>query len=165
MIYVVEDDKSIRELVAYALGSAGYETESYTSSAEFFAALVPQRARLVLLDIMLPGEDGLAILRRLRESLPDCDLYLMAYYPVNPDAKAAQQGWGAEALKVRTNEAIGRANQMVAQLADEFGGTFINVNQGLTDEQGRLKEEFTLDGIHMCPAAYAVVLENLRPYL
>ena len=45
MIYVVEDDKSIRELVAYALGSAGYETESYTSSAEFFAALVPQRAR------------------------------------------------------------------------------------------------------------------------
>ena len=42
MIYVVEDDKSIRELVAYALGSAGYETESYTSSAEFFAALVPQ---------------------------------------------------------------------------------------------------------------------------
>lgn len=68
MIYVVEDDKSIRELVAYALGSAGYETESYTSSAEFFAALVPQRARLVLLDIMLPGEDGLAILRRLRET-------------------------------------------------------------------------------------------------
>ena len=68
MIYVVEDDKSIRELVAYALGSAGYETESYTSSAEFFAALVPQRARLVVLDIMLPGEDGLAILRRLRET-------------------------------------------------------------------------------------------------
>ena len=68
MIYVVEDDKSIRELVAYALGSAGYETESYTSSAEFFAALAPQKARLVLLDIMLPGEDGLAILRRLRET-------------------------------------------------------------------------------------------------
>ncbi len=105
------------------------------------------------------------ILRRLRESLPDCDLYLMAYYPVNPDAKAAQQGWSVEALKVRTNEAIDRANQAVAQLAEEFGGTFINVNQGLTDEQGRLKEEFTLDGIHMCPAAYAVVLENLRPYL
>lgn len=68
MIYVVEDDKSIRELVAYALGSAGYETESFTSSGEFFAALDAGRARLVLLDIMLPGEDGLAILRRLRES-------------------------------------------------------------------------------------------------
>ena len=66
MIYVVEDDKSIRELVAYALGSAGYETESFTSSGEFFAALDAGRARLVLLDIMLPGEDGLAI--RLRES-------------------------------------------------------------------------------------------------
>lgn len=68
MIYVVEDDKSIRELVAYALGSAGYETESFTSSGEFFATLDAGRARLVLLDIMLPGEDGLAILRRLRES-------------------------------------------------------------------------------------------------
>ena len=68
MIYVVEDDKSIRELVAYALGSAGYETEGFTSGAEFFAALDAARARLVLLDIMLPGEDGLAILRRLRET-------------------------------------------------------------------------------------------------
>ena len=68
MIYVVEDDKSIRELVAYALGSAGYETEGFTSGAEFFAALDAARARLVLLDIMLPGEDGLAILRRRRRS-------------------------------------------------------------------------------------------------
>lgn len=68
MIYVVEDDKSIRELVAYALGSAGYETEGFTSGAAFFAALDAARARLVLLDIMLPGEDGLAILRRLRET-------------------------------------------------------------------------------------------------
>ena len=67
MIYVVEDDKSIRELVAYALGSAGYETESYTSSAEFFAALVPQRARLVLLDIMLPGLDGWQVCREVRK--------------------------------------------------------------------------------------------------
>ena len=72
MIYVVEDDKSIRELVAYALGSAGYETESFTSSGEFFAALDAGRARLVLLDIMLPGERycaGCASRRRRRASL------------------------------------------------------------------------------------------------
>lgn len=77
MIYVVEDDKSIRELVAYALGSAGYDTESFTSSGEFFAALDAGRARLVLLDIMLPGEDGLAILRRLRESPETANIPIM----------------------------------------------------------------------------------------
>ena len=70
MIYVVEDDKSIRELVAYALGSAGYETESFTSSGEFFAALDAGRARRVLLDIMLPGEDGLASQKMLQAQHP-----------------------------------------------------------------------------------------------
>ena len=67
MIYVVEDDKSIRELVAYALGSAGYETEGFTSGAEFFAALDAARARLVLLDIMLPVMDGWSVCAHIRE--------------------------------------------------------------------------------------------------
>lgn len=66
MIYVVEDDRSIRELVAYAMDSAGFETNCCSSSAEFFSALDPSRAQLVILDIMLPGENGLEILRRLR---------------------------------------------------------------------------------------------------
>ena len=105
------------------------------------------------------------ILRRLRERLPDSTLYLMAYYPVNPDAAVAREGWSAQALKVRTNEAIAQANREVEKLAQAFSGTFINANKGLTDEQGRLKEAFTIDGIHMYPDAYAVVLENLRPYL
>ena len=105
------------------------------------------------------------ILRRLRERLPESTLYLMAYYPVNPDAAVARQGWSAQALKIRTNEAIEQANREVEKLAAQFGASFINVNEGLTDEQGRLKEAFTVDGIHMYPEAYAVVMENLRAYL
>lgn len=66
MIYVVEDDRSIRELVAYALESAGYEAAAFPDARGFFAALSPAQARLVVLDIMLPGEDGYAVLRRLR---------------------------------------------------------------------------------------------------
>lgn len=70
MIYVVEDDKSIRELVAYALESAGYEAETFATARSFFASLDPAAARLVILDIMLPGEDGLTVLRHLR-SVPE----------------------------------------------------------------------------------------------
>lgn len=66
MIYVVEDDRNIRELVAYALESAGYEGCWCATTAELWAALDPARARLIILDVMLPGESGLEALRRLR---------------------------------------------------------------------------------------------------
>ena len=105
------------------------------------------------------------ILRRLKEALPACEVYVMAYYPVNPDAACAKNGPMWHALQVRTNDAVARANTIAAGLAAKYGYRFINVNAGLTDTQGRLKEEFTLDGVHMCPAAYAQVLENLTPYL
>lgn len=66
MIYVVEDDRGIRELVAYALESAGYKAEAFATAKSFFALLNPAAARLVILDIMLPGDDGLTVLRKLR---------------------------------------------------------------------------------------------------
>ncbi len=67
-IYCVEDDESIRELVLYALHSSGFETCGFEDGESFFAVLDQQLPSLVLLDIMLPGEDGLTILRRLREN-------------------------------------------------------------------------------------------------
>ena len=67
MIYFVEDDKSIRELVVYTLRGSGYEAEGFSDSESFFETLDPALAELVLLDIMLPGESGLSVLRRLRE--------------------------------------------------------------------------------------------------
>jgi two-component system alkaline phosphatase synthesis response regulator PhoP len=67
-LYVVEDDDSIRELLVYALGAAGYRAQGFVSDAEFAVALADQLPDLVLLDIMLPGVDGIEILRRLRAS-------------------------------------------------------------------------------------------------
>ena len=66
LIYVVEDDRGIRELVSYALLQSGYESECFPTAKDFFAALRPEKAALVILDIMLPGEDGLSALGRLR---------------------------------------------------------------------------------------------------
>jgi two-component system alkaline phosphatase synthesis response regulator PhoP len=66
VIYIVEDDNSIRELVAYTLENSGFEAVGCADGTAFFELLDPERAQLVLLDIMLPGEDGIGILRRLR---------------------------------------------------------------------------------------------------
>ena len=68
MIYLLEDDDSIRKLVLYALQSQGYRAEGFARPAEFWAALKQRLPKLVLLDIMLPEEDGLAILSKLRQN-------------------------------------------------------------------------------------------------
>ena len=65
-IYLVEDDADIREMEAYALESAGLSVESFSESTSFFAALKAEIPDLVLLDIMLPGMDGMQVLKRLR---------------------------------------------------------------------------------------------------
>ena len=67
-IYVVEDDADIREVVLYALKSAGFDAAGFESGGEFFTALEGGLPALILLDIMLPGGDGLGILKRLRGS-------------------------------------------------------------------------------------------------
>lgn len=68
MIYFVEDDNSIRELVLYTLNNAGYEAKGFERPSLFWAALEKEMPRLVLLDIMLPEEDGLSMLKKLRAS-------------------------------------------------------------------------------------------------
>lgn len=68
MIYYVEDDENIRELVLYTLGQTGYGARGFTDAKEFWLAMDERLPSLVLLDIMLPGEDGISILRNLREN-------------------------------------------------------------------------------------------------
>lgn len=66
MIYCVEDDHSIRELMLYTLRASGFEAEGFCDGAALFPALESLRPQLILLDIMLPGMDGIEILKRLR---------------------------------------------------------------------------------------------------
>ena len=69
MIYILEDDASIRKLVVYTIQSQGMEAEGFERPSQFWDALEQQAPELVLLDIMLPEEDGLQVLKRLR-SMP-----------------------------------------------------------------------------------------------
>lgn len=66
MICCVEDDESIRELMLYALRASGVEAEGFEDGAALFAAMKHLQPRLILLDIMLPGMDGIEILKKLR---------------------------------------------------------------------------------------------------
>ena len=68
MIWCVEDDASIRDIEVYALQSAGLEARGFSDGAAFWAALQKERPSLVVLDVMLPGEDGMTLLRRMRQS-------------------------------------------------------------------------------------------------
>lgn len=68
MIFCVEDDGNIRELVVYTLETTGFEARGFEDGAAFFEALAGKLPELVLLDIMLPGEDGLEILKKLKAS-------------------------------------------------------------------------------------------------
>lgn len=66
MIWCVEDDANIREIEVYALNSTGMEARGFESGDELWRALGRETPELILLDVMLPGEDGVSILRRLR---------------------------------------------------------------------------------------------------
>ena len=66
MIYCVEDDISIRDLMIYTLKMAGFEAKGFSEAKSFYSALEEAPPELVILDIMLPGEDGISVLRRLR---------------------------------------------------------------------------------------------------
>lgn len=67
MIYLVEDDKNIRDLVVYTLNSAGLETKGFERVSEFWKEMRENIPDLLLLDIMLPDEDGLSVLKKIRE--------------------------------------------------------------------------------------------------
>ena len=66
LVYIVEDEMNIRELESYALEKNGYEVQSFENSNDFYEAIREKTPDLILLDVMLPGDDGLTILDRLR---------------------------------------------------------------------------------------------------
>ncbi len=66
MIFCVEDDGSIRDLMIYTLQSAGFEAKGFTCGDALFDALQTEKPQMIMLDIMLPGEDGISILKKLR---------------------------------------------------------------------------------------------------
>ena len=68
LIYIVEDDKNIREIESFALRNSGYQIRDFSCGKDFYQAVKEKKPDLVILDIMLPDEDGMEILQKLRKN-------------------------------------------------------------------------------------------------
>lgn len=68
LIYIVEDDRNIREIEGFALKNSGFQIQDYSNAKDFYRAVKEKKPDLVLLDIMLPDEDGLEILQKIRKN-------------------------------------------------------------------------------------------------
>lgn len=74
MIFCVEDDNAISDLMIYTLNASGFEAKGFADGQALFAALKSETPQLILLDIMLPGEDGISILKRLKSGAATADI-------------------------------------------------------------------------------------------
>lgn len=107
-----------------------------------------------------------AILSKIAKTLPQTEVFVMAYYPVNTvESFSEGQSEHGSLFAHRTNTTMREASDIAEQLAKKHGYTFIDVNDGLTDNNGNLRKELTFDGAHMLPAGYEIVLHNMLPYL
>lgn len=102
------------------------------------------------------------IITKIEEHLPEVEIYLMAYYPVNYEAATEDM---KECLKVRTNSKISHANTEVERMAQRHGQRYIDVNRNLKDEQGRLKAEYTIEGLHINDTGYRAIYNDLMAYV
>lgn len=100
------------------------------------------------------------MVKEILAHLPGVQLTLLAYYPVNHEA-ACDDSW----FLYRTNERICEANEAVKALSQKYSLGFLDLNAPLMDEKGRLKAEFTIDGVHMYPNGYREVWKQLAGIL
>ena len=104
------------------------------------------------------------ILEGIHAHLPNARVYMLAYYPVNPSA-AENNPMMKAALQLRSNARIRSANEAIQNLADEMHADFLDLNAGITDADGCLKREYTIEGMHIYGDGYMPVLEALIPHL
>ena len=149
MIYLVEDDDNIRELVVYTLNQMKLPTKGFTCPSEFWKALKNETPEMILLDIMLPEEDGLCILQTIRsdhktKKLPV--IMLTAKIDEYDRVKGLESGaddyitkpFGMMELVARIKAVLRRADYSVAQL------------------------DYRIDNMYVCPSKHIVSVDNVN---
>ena len=125
MIWYVEDDASIRDIAIYALNSAGFETRGFDDGLTFWEALKKEKPELIVLDVMLPGMDGIEILSKMKDSME---------YSRVPVIMATAKG--QEYDRIRMMEMVSRVKavlrrsqpQQVSKLL-KVGGLVVNLDE------------------------------------
>ena len=147
MIFLLEDDESIRKLVVYALQSQGFEAAGFEKPSEFWQAVKKERPSLLLLDIMLPEEDGLSVLKKIRSGaeLSDLPVILLTAKGTEYD-KVIGLDSGADdyiAKPFGTMELISRVKALLRRAGgkeeNEFsvGGLYVNPSRHIVKANGK----------------------------
>lgn len=143
MIYFLEDDNSIRELVVYTMNSTGFEAVGFSKPSEFWAAMEKETPSLILLDIMLPEEDGLQILKRLRADPSTKKLPVMMLTAKDSEYdKVLGLDSGADDYvpkPFRMMELLARIRALLRRVEPEQG-----------------EREYRLGSLYVCPARHVV---------
>jgi len=140
MIWCVEDDASIRDIEVYALKSTGFEARGFEDGSSFFEALKDEIPRLVILDVMLPGDDGTQILKKMKENVKYADIpVIMATAKGNEYDKVQSLDLGADDYLVKPfgmMEMISRVKAVLRRCAPKdkaeeikMGSLKININK------------------------------------
>lgn len=152
LIYLLEDDDSIRKLVIYALNSQGYEAKGFERPAEFWKAMGQAQPDLVLLDIMLPEEDGLTILQKLRAAAGTKKLPVIMLTAKNTEYDRVvgldsgaddfiSKPFGMMELVARTKALLRRTTKRTAGEEFRLGMLYVSLSKHLVMVEG---EEVTL---------------------
>ena len=163
--------------IVYNRGIGGFTTFDFIENIE--AQLLDLEPKYVFINIgtndLKNLEDGTPwqvsleknltyIYSQIKERLPETEVYTMAYYPMNENDE--EFSVFAKAIgSIRSNEALKEASAIEKMTAEKFGFNYIDVNEGLTSEDGQLKSEFCKDAIHFFADGYEVVYKNLEKYL
>ena len=142
MIYLLEDDESIRKFVLYALTGIGYEAKGFEKPSEFYDAVNKRLPRLILLDIMLPEEDGLSVLAKLKKRDDTMNIPVIML-----TAK------GSEYDKV-----IGLDSGADDYVAKPFGTMELlsRIKAVLRRTAPAKKEDYTIGGLYFCPDKHII---------
>jgi two-component system alkaline phosphatase synthesis response regulator PhoP len=147
MIYVVEDDNSIRELVIYTLNSTGLEAAGFGKPSDFWRAMDSALPSLVLLDIMLPEEDGLEILKKLRSSAATKKLPVMMLTAKGSEYdKVIGLDSGADDYVPKPFGMI----ELIARIRALLRRT----------EENEAPAEYTLGSLYVCPSKHIVKVDG-----
>ena len=142
MIYYVEDDDSIRELVAYTLTQMGMDTHGFSCADEFWPALAKKLPDLILLDVMLPGEDGLLILNRLHSNPETADIPIIMVTAKGTEFdKVKGLDLGADDYIVKPfgmAELIARVRARLRRIAPKSDGEALTIGKITLDRRGHV---------------------------
>lgn len=165
MIFCVEDDSSICDLMLYTLSSAGFDAEGFSDGRGLFDALCKRLPELILLDIMLPGEDGIQILKKLRENSATADIpVIMASAKGTEYDKVIGLDLGADdylAKPFGMMEMVSRVRAVLRRSASKKAGKVLRVGE-LTMNTGGHTVEVSGERISLTHKEYELLLKLME---